>query len=260
MLRFAVNYLSRGISKRCYNTLTETGKDIIKVYLMQNEKRISPWHDVPIWNDGAATINIVNEIPYKLNQKYAVSKNEQYNPICYNLKKDLQNHTRRKTIKREFTMFNYGMVPQTWYDSAFIDQKMNLCAEDDPLDVCELGEKELEIGEVCRARVLGAFCVLDRNKFDWKIFMLNEVEANAKKIFTAEDYERHNPHKLERIMNWFNKYKMSQFSTSNALLLDSKILSVGETLEVIRAANKTYAELISGKRAAKDSFWLSTSI
>lgn len=63
MLKFAVNFFSRGISKRCYNTLTEAGKDVIRVYLVQNEKRISPWHDVPIWNDGAGVINIVNEIP-----------------------------------------------------------------------------------------------------------------------------------------------------------------------------------------------------
>lgn len=108
--------------------------------------------------------------------------------------------------------------------------------------------------------MLGAFCVLDKNSFDWKIFALNEVEANARNILTAEDYERYNPHKLEKIMNWFNKYKMSQFSTNNALLLDSKILSVGETLEVIRAANKTYTELVSGKRPAKGSFWFSVSL
>ena len=52
--------------------------------------------------------------------------------------------------------------------------------DDEPVDVCELGEKELEIGEVCRAKVLGAFCVADMSEFDWKVLVINEEEAKRK--------------------------------------------------------------------------------
>jgi len=101
--------------------------------------------------------------------------------------------------------------------------------------------------------------VLDKNTFDWKIFVLNEVEAKEKGIVTAEDYEKHNPHKLNKIMNWFNKYKMSQFGEDNALLLGSKILSVDETLEVIKGGNKMYKDLIAGKRISRDYLWINSN-
>jgi len=65
----------------------------------------------------------------KLNQKYAVSKKEEYNPICYYIKKDATNPSRRSSVVKEFTAFNYGMIPQTWYDSKFIDMKINLCVK-----------------------------------------------------------------------------------------------------------------------------------
>jgi len=63
MIGFIKNFLLKTPKNRCYNTLTETSKDIVKVYLMDNKTRISPWHDVPVWSTQKGVINIVNEIP-----------------------------------------------------------------------------------------------------------------------------------------------------------------------------------------------------
>ncbi len=85
------------------------------------------------------------------------------------------------------------MLPQTWEDSSVIDTDTQLYVinshyndfpqgDDDPMDVCELGEKELRVGEVCRAKILGAFCVADMHKFDWKVLVMNESEAKEKSV------------------------------------------------------------------------------
>ena len=125
------------------------------------------------------------------------------------------------------------------------------------MDVCELGERELPIGEVCRARILGAFCVADMHKFDWKIFALNEHEADTKTINSLSDYEAINPRKIKRIMAWFNSYKASESKEDNVLLLNSKVLSKVETLEVVKRSHLAYRDLILGKKKSLNSpIWI----
>ena len=44
----------------------------------------------------------------------------------------------------------------------------------------------MEIGEVCRIKVLGSFCMADQKEIDWKVLAIKEKDAgkvNAKDIF-----------------------------------------------------------------------------
>lgn len=133
----------------------------------------------------------------------------------------------------------------------------NLQGDDDPMDICELGTKELQIGEVCRVRILGAFCVEDEHRFDWKVIGLNENEADSKNIKNLSDYEKYEPKKVEKIMYWFNQLKRSQaHSNGNQILLNNKVLDSIEAITTIRKANEAYKNLISGKIKSDKKFWL----
>ena len=71
-----------------------------------------------------------------------------------------------------------------------------------------------------------------------------------------QDYEGVYPEKVFKIMRWFNRYKTSESNTKNALLLNSKVLSTEETLEVIKAANTAYKGLLSGAKKSRQLIWL----
>lgn len=47
--------------------------------------------------------------------------------------------------------FNYGLFPQTWEDPSSC--KMDVCGDDDPLDVIELGDSPLPMGSVTPVKV-----------------------------------------------------------------------------------------------------------
>ena len=54
--------------------------------------------------------------------------------------------------------------------------------DDDPIDICELGETPKEIGSIFQARVLGSFCLIDQGEVDWKVLVMDEKEANEKNV------------------------------------------------------------------------------
>jgi len=94
------------------------------------------------------------------------------------------------------------------------------------------------------------------HKFDWKVIALNESEAIEKNISSLEDFEKLHAGKIKKIMQWFNKYKMIQCHTKNALLKHKKILSMEETIELIKNGNKNYSRLVSGAVKPKVPIWL----
>lgn len=45
-------------------------------------------------------------------------------------------------------LFNYGCLPQTWEDPAHISDETGLKGDNDPIDVLEIGTRQLKPGEV----------------------------------------------------------------------------------------------------------------
>ena len=50
-------------------------------------------------------------------------------------------------------MFNYGMFPRTWEDPEHINPDAGVGGDNDPLDVVEIGMKQIQTGEVCPVKV-----------------------------------------------------------------------------------------------------------
>ena len=54
---------------------------------------------------------------------------------------------------------NYGAFPQTWEDPNQSHPETKAKGDNDPLDVCEIGEKVATVGEVKQVKVLGVMAL-----------------------------------------------------------------------------------------------------
>ncbi len=45
--------------------------------------------------------------------------------------------------------------------------------DDDPIDICDLSQKEKKCGDIFRGKVLGGFCLIDQGEIDWKILVMD---------------------------------------------------------------------------------------
>lgn len=61
-------------------------------------------------------------------------------------------------------MIMYGCYLQTWEDPTHIDQHTNAKGDNDPLDVCEIGDKVQGRGAVVQVKVLGIMAMIDEGE------------------------------------------------------------------------------------------------
>ena len=55
--------------------------------------------------------------------------------------------------------------------------------DNDPVDIVEIGTNQRRsIGSIFRAKVLGAFCLIDQGEVDWKVVLLDSEEAREKGV------------------------------------------------------------------------------
>lgn len=85
-------------------------------------------------------------------------------------------------FRNGFIPFNYGFLPQTIEDPVELEPMSGFPGDGDPLDVVELSETPLPVGALCRAKVLGAMCLIDQNETDWKILVVNEDSELTRKL------------------------------------------------------------------------------
>lgn len=116
------------------------------VFVEQDGKVISPWHDVPYKNaDG--TYNFFCEIPKETKAKMECATDEPSNPIKQDTKKG-------KLRDYPYNIhWNYGMIPQTWEDPQHANAELGgVKGDNDPVDVVEIGSQALASGGIYKAR------------------------------------------------------------------------------------------------------------
>jgi inorganic pyrophosphatase len=142
----------------------------------------SEWFDCKPPNatatDVAPLCNFVCEIPKWTRKKYEIATSENHNPIKQDEKKGVLREVSalfflcasiaalnflasvllfwlslRHQFKRGDLMFNYGCFPRTWEDPAHINPDAGVGGDNDPLDVCEIGMKQIQTGEVAPVKV-----------------------------------------------------------------------------------------------------------
>ena len=87
--------------------------------------------------------------------------------------------------------------------------------DNDPLDVCEIGELVSKTGDVKQVKVLGIMALLDEEETDWKVIVIDVNDPLAHKLNDIEDVERHLPGLLRATNEWFRIYKIPDGKPEN---------------------------------------------
>jgi len=92
---------------------------------------------------------------------------------------------------------------QTWEDPNATHPDTKAKGDDDPLDVCEIGEQVGYVGQIKQVKVLGVMALLDEGETDWKIIVIDVNDPLAPKLNDIEDVERHLPGLIRATNEWF---------------------------------------------------------
>lgn len=83
-----------------------------RVYIEEDGKVVSPFHDIPLFADPAnGILNMIVEIPRWTNAKMEISKEEAFNPIKQDVKRGKLRYV-RNCFPHHGYIWNYGAFPQ----------------------------------------------------------------------------------------------------------------------------------------------------
>lgn len=218
-----------------------------KVYVEQDGKPVSPFHDIPLYADEQNQIfNMVVEIPRWSNAKLEITKEEALNPIIQDTKKGKLRFV-RNCFPHHGYIHNYGAFPQTWEDPNVTHPETKAVGDNDPLDVLEIGETIGYTGQVKQVKVLGVMALLDEGETDWKIIAIDINDPLAAKLNDIEDVEKHLPGLLRATNEWFRIYKIPDGKPENQFAFSGEAKNKKYALDVIRECNEAWKQLVAGK-------------
>ncbi|GMF70914.1 unnamed protein product [[Candida] boidinii] len=217
-----------------------------KVYVEEDGKVISPFHDIPLYADGSKKIlNMVVEIPRWTNGKLEITKEEKLNPIVQDTKKGKLRFV-RNCFPHHGYIHNYGAFPQTWEDPNHEHPETRANGDDDPLDVCEIGETVGYPGQIKQVKVLGIMALLDEGETDWKVIAIDINDPLAPKLNDIEDVEKHLPGLLRATNEWFRIYKIPDGKPENQFAFSGECKNKKYADEIIEECNAAWKSLIGG--------------
>ncbi|KAG0224501.1 cytoplasmic inorganic pyrophosphatase [Mortierella sp. GBAus27b] len=215
-----------------------------RVYLERDGAPISAFHDIPLYADEPNKIfNMVVEIPRWTNAKLEISKEDAFNPI----KQDSKNNKPRfvrNCFPHHGYIWNYGAFPQTWEDPNVPHPETKANGDNDPLDVCEIGEAVGFTGQVKQVKVLGIMALLDQGETDWKIIVIDVTDPLANKLNNIEDVERHLPGLIRATNEWFRIYKIPDGKPENQFAFSGEAKNREYALNIIKEAHDAWERLI----------------
>ncbi|KAJ6031181.1 hypothetical protein N7540_001913 [Penicillium herquei] len=221
-----------------------------RIYVEKDGVPVSPFHDIPLYANAEQTIlNMVVEIPRWTNAKQEISKDEFLNPIKQDTKKGKLRFV-RNCFPHKGYLWNYGAFPRTWEDPNSIHPETKAKGDDDPLDVCEIGELVGYPGQVKQVKVLGVMALIDEEETDWKIIVIDVNDPLAPKLNDIEDVERHLPGLLRATNEWFRIYKIPDGKPENQFAFSGECKNKKYAEEVIHECADAWEKLMSGKSAA----------
>lgn len=54
--------------------------------------------------------------------------------------------------------------------------------DNDPIDVCEIGQEIAHVGQVKQVKILGVMALLDEGETDWKLIAIDTLDPMADKL------------------------------------------------------------------------------
>jgi inorganic pyrophosphatase len=218
-----------------------------RIFIEKDGVPVSPFHDIPLYANEAKTIlNMIVEIPRWTNAKMEISKEETLNPIKQDIKKGKLRYV-RNCFPHKGYLWNYGAFPQTWEDPKHIHPETKAKGDNDPVDVCEIGELVGTPGQLKRVKVLGVMALLDEEETDWKVIVIDEKDPLAPKLNDIEDVERHLPGLLRATNEWFRIYKIPDGKPENQFAFSGECKNKKYATEIIRETHEAWQRLIDGQ-------------
>ncbi|KAG9242127.1 inorganic pyrophosphatase [Calycina marina] len=223
-----------------------------RTYIEKDGVPISPFHDIPLYaNEEQTILNMIVEIPRWTNAKMEISKEETLNPIKQDVKKGKLRFV-RNCFPHKGYLWNYGAFPQTWEDPNVIHPETKAKGDNDPLDVCEIGETVGYVGQVKQVKILGVMALLDEEETDWKVIVIDVKDALAPKLNDVEDVERHLPGLLRATNEWFRIYKIPDGKPENQFAFTGECKNKKYATDIVRECSEAWEKLIAGKTAPGD--------
>jgi len=218
-----------------------------RVFLEGPEGVVSPFHDIPLFADESKTIlNFIVEVPRWTNAKMEISKDDPFNPIKQDIKKGKLRFV-RNVFPHHGYIWNYGAFPQTWEDPNSTHPETKAKGDNDPLDVCEIGEAVGYTGQVKQVKVLGIMALLDEGETDWKVLVVDVNDPLAGKLNDIEDVERHLPGLIRATNEWFRIYKIPDGKPENQFAFSGEAKNKKYATEIVHECHEAWKRLISGK-------------
>ncbi|KAI9444887.1 inorganic pyrophosphatase [Lactarius indigo] len=222
-----------------------------RVFIEQNGQVVSPFHDIPLFADQSnGILNMIVEVPRWTNAKMEISKEEAFNPIKQDIKKGRLRYV-RNCFPHHGYIWNYGAFPQTWEDPTQQHAETKARGDNDPLDVCEIGEQVGYVGQVKQVKVLGIMALLDEGETDWKVLVVDVQDPLASKLNDIEDVERHLPGLVRATNEWFRIYKIPDGKPENQFAFSGEAKNKKYAAEIIHECHEAWRRLVSGESPAK---------
>jgi len=221
-----------------------------RVYIEMNGQVVSSFHDIPLYaNEQQNVLNMIVEIPRWSNAKLEISKDEVLNPIKQDIKKGKLRFV-RNCFPHKGYLWNYGAFPRTWEDPNVVHPETKAKGDNDPLDVCEIGELVGYTGQIKQVKVLGVMALLDEEETDWKVIVIDVNDPLAPKLNDVEDVERHLPGLLRATNEWFRIYKIPDGKPENQFAFSGECKNKKYAMDVIRETHEAWERLMRGQSDA----------
>ncbi|XP_019730181.1 inorganic pyrophosphatase 2, mitochondrial isoform X3 [Hippocampus comes] len=221
---------------------------------------ISPFHDIPVFADEAQNIfHAVVEVPRWTNAKMEIATKDALNP----LKQDVKNGKLRyvaNVFPHKGYIWNYGAIPQTWEDPHHQDSDTSCCGDNDPIDICDIGDKVCAAGEVIRVKVLGTLALIDEGETDWKVVVINADDPEAAFFNDIDDVARLKPGYLEATLDWFKRYKVPDGKAENQFAFSGHFKGRDFAIETVKSTHQFWKALIAQKTDAGELNCMNTSV
>ncbi|KAJ2959665.1 hypothetical protein NQZ79_g4900 [Umbelopsis isabellina] len=217
-----------------------------RIYFEKNGVPLSPFHDIPLFANAEKTIfNMVVEIPRWTNGKLEISKEDALNPIKQDIKKGKLRFV-RNCFPHKGYIWNYGALPQTWEDPNQINAETKARGDNDPIDVCEIGEQVAYPGQIKQVKVLGIMALLDEGETDWKVLVIDVNDPLAPKLNDIEDVEKHLPGLVRATNEWFRIYKIPDGKPENVFAFSGEAKNKKYATDVIFETHEAWKAMMSG--------------
>ena len=138
-------------------------------------------------------------------------------------------------------------LKQTWEDPNVLHPETKAKGDNDPLDVCEIGELVATPGQIKQVKVLGVMALLDEEETDWKIIVIDVNDPLAPRLNDVEDVERHLPGLLRATNEWFRIYKIPDGKPENQFAFSGECKNKKYATDVIRECAEAWEKLITGR-------------